>query len=112
MSTPIGIYALSGQALVDLLNAWTTPTQNLLVGPDGTIDFTGFYGDYEITIGGQTFDLSLLKGTQAYSLIVAPGDYNGDGTVDAADYTVWRNTLGLDRRSAGRWQRQLRHRQR
>ena len=23
-----------------------------------------------------------------------PGDYNGDGTVNAADYTVWRNTLG------------------
>jgi aryl-phospho-beta-D-glucosidase BglC (GH1 family) len=23
------------------------------------------------------------------------GDYNGDGIVDAADYTVWRNTLGL-----------------
>jgi hypothetical protein len=23
-----------------------------------------------------------------------PGDYNGDHTVDAADYTVWRNTLG------------------
>lgn len=22
------------------------------------------------------------------------GDYNGDGIVDAADYTVWRNTLG------------------
>ena len=22
------------------------------------------------------------------------GDYNGDGTVDAADYTVWRNNLG------------------
>jgi beta-glucanase (GH16 family) len=24
----------------------------------------------------------------------APGDYNGDGTVDAADYTVWRDSLG------------------
>ena len=24
------------------------------------------------------------------------GDYNGDGVVDAADYTVWRNTLGED----------------
>ena len=24
------------------------------------------------------------------------GDYNGDGTVDAADYTVWRNNLGGD----------------
>ena len=23
-----------------------------------------------------------------------PGDYNGDGTTDAADYTVWRNSLG------------------
>jgi GH35 family endo-1,4-beta-xylanase len=84
----------SGQALVNLLDSWTTPTQNLLVGPDGTIDFTGFLGDYEITIGGQTIDLSLLKGTPAYSLVVSPGDYNGDGTVNAADYTVWRNTLG------------------
>ena len=23
-----------------------------------------------------------------------PGDYNNDGTVDAADYVVWRDTLG------------------
>ena len=23
-----------------------------------------------------------------------PGDYNNNGTVDAADYTVWRNHLG------------------
>jgi hypothetical protein len=84
----------SGQALVDLLSAWTTPTQNLLLGPNGTIDFTGFFGDYEITVGGQTFDLSLLKGTQAYSLVIAPGDYNGDGTVDAADYVVWGKTFG------------------
>ncbi|QDU87204.1 hypothetical protein Pla175_05610 [Pirellulimonas nuda] len=25
----------------------------------------------------------------------APGDYNGDSFVDAADYTVWRDNLGL-----------------
>ncbi len=25
---------------------------------------------------------------------VLPGDFNGDGVVDAADYTTWRNTLG------------------
>ena len=24
------------------------------------------------------------------------GDYNGDGTVDAADYTVWRDTFGQE----------------
>jgi hypothetical protein len=84
----------SGQTLVNLLDSWTTPTQNLLVGPDGTIDFSGFYGDYEITIGGQTFDLSLLKGFEDYALLVAPGDYNDDGTVDMADYVVWRKNLG------------------
>lgn len=34
---------------------------------------------------------------------IHPGDYNQDGVVDAADYTVWRNTLGttgLDRGTA------------
>jgi aryl-phospho-beta-D-glucosidase BglC (GH1 family) len=31
----------------------------------------------------------------ALTAAAAPtGDYNGDGIVDAADYTVWRNTLG------------------
>jgi hypothetical protein len=38
--------------------------------------------------------LNLLKGTQQYSLVVAPGDYNGDGAVDASDYTVWRDAVG------------------
>jgi GH35 family endo-1,4-beta-xylanase len=82
-----------GQAYDDLMSEWNTNV-TLEVGPDGTIDFSGFYGDYEITIGGQTFDLSLLKGTSAYSLVVAPGDYNGDGAVDASDYTVWRDAVG------------------
>ena len=26
--------------------------------------------------------------------MIHPGDYNDDGFVDAADYVVWRNTLG------------------
>jgi hypothetical protein len=29
-----------------------------------------------------------------YSLLHAPGDYNGDHVVDASDYTVWRDSLG------------------
>jgi GH35 family endo-1,4-beta-xylanase len=84
----------SGQALVNLLDSWTTPTQNLTVGADGTVNFSGYYGDYSVTIGNQSFPLSLVKGTPTYALQVAPGDYNGDGVVDAADYTVWRDTLG------------------
>ena len=31
-----------------------------------------------------------------------PGDYNGDGVVNAADYTVWRDTLGQSA-SSGLW---------
>jgi GH35 family endo-1,4-beta-xylanase len=84
----------SGQTLVNLLNSWTTPTQNLVVGADGTIDFTGFYGQYEVTVDGQTFDLDLTKGTSLYSIVVAPGDYNADGMVNAADYVIWRKTVG------------------
>ena len=39
-----------------------------------------------------------------------PGDYNGDGEIDAADYTVWREFSGAKRhRSSGRRFRQ-RHR--
>ena len=26
--------------------------------------------------------------------VALAGDYNGDGTVNAADYTIWRNTKG------------------
>ncbi|QDU89528.1 hypothetical protein Pla175_29200 [Pirellulimonas nuda] len=29
-----------------------------------------------------------------YEAIGLPGDFNGDGSVDAADYTVWRDALG------------------
>ncbi len=35
-----------------------------------------------------------LLAEQALLALRAPGDYNGDGRVDAADYTVWRDSLG------------------
>ncbi|MGD9634113.1 MAG: endo-1,4-beta-xylanase [Pirellulales bacterium] len=82
-----------GQAWKALRDSWTTDV-TATVGPDGTLDFTGFYGDYELSIGGQTIDMSLVKGDSQYSLVVAAGDYNADGVVDAADYTVWRDTFG------------------
>ena len=73
-------------------NVWAT--QNLSVSDEGTIDFAGYYGDYQVTVGGHTYSLSVAKGTSAYSIPIAAGDYNGDGVVDAADYVVWRKTLG------------------
>jgi GH35 family endo-1,4-beta-xylanase len=85
----------AADAFDDLMSEWDTEV-TLEVGPDGTIDFSGFFGDYEITIDGETFDLSLLKGTTEYELAIGTpllGDYNNDGVVDAADYTVWRDAM-------------------
>ncbi len=39
---------------------------------------------------GRRLALSLYLGTGG-----EPGDYNGDGVVDAADYTVWRDQQGM-----------------
>src|SRR4029078_7647756 len=64
-----------------------------LVGADGTINFNGFFGDYELTIGQQKYNLTLSKGQSLYSLVIKPGDYLADGVVDAADYVVWRKAL-------------------
>jgi GH35 family endo-1,4-beta-xylanase len=74
-------------------NGWTTQlTQSL--SANGTINFDGYYGDYEITAGGKKYTLSLKKGTSSYTIGGLPGDFNGDGKVDAADYLVWRKTDG------------------
>lgn len=44
---------------------------------------------------GVTRSLATLDwGTLLLSDLTLPGDYNDDGLVDAADYTVWRDTLG------------------
>ncbi len=38
-------------------------------------------------------DSASLRGVVLYTDVRLPGDYNDDGVVNAADYTLWRNTL-------------------
>jgi len=83
----------AGTAYLELMSQWDTDL-TVPVNADGTIDFRGFYGLYEVTIDGQTFELDLTKWQLQYALAVAPGDYNADGVVDAGDYTIWRDTQG------------------
>ncbi|HEY4233330.1 MAG TPA: endo-1,4-beta-xylanase [Lacipirellulaceae bacterium] len=85
----------SGQTLVSLLDSWTTQL-TATAAADHSINFTGYYGDYQFTLGVYKGTLSLVKGTTNYALNLnlGPGDYNFDGVVNAADYTVWRDTLG------------------
>jgi GH35 family endo-1,4-beta-xylanase len=77
-------------------NGWTTEL-TAEVDAEGNINFDGFWGDYEFMVNGQTIELTLVKGRTQYSLAPGPelpGDYNVDGIVDAADFTVWRDSLG------------------
>lgn len=50
-------------------NGWTTHT-TATVNPDGTIDFSGYYGQYALTINGKTYNLNFTKGTTQYTLAV------------------------------------------
>jgi GH35 family endo-1,4-beta-xylanase len=91
-----------GLAYDALMSEWNTDV-TLPVGLDGTIDFTGFYGDYEITVGDQVFELSLTKGVEDYSFLVAvPGDFDQDGDVDGRDLLVWQRNPGVG--SLSDWQ--------
>lgn len=45
-------------------------------------------------IGTGEFLATIVVSDLATGFNYAPGDYNGDGVVDVADYTVWRDSLG------------------
>jgi hypothetical protein len=55
--------------------------------------------NYGVTLGGPDADKFKLVFSSGELLIEStmaglPGDYNSDGIIDAADYTVWRDQLG------------------
>jgi len=59
--------------------------------------------NYGITLGGPDADKFKLAFAMGQLLLestvtgppVLPGDYNSDGIIDAADFTVWKDNLGL-----------------
>jgi len=78
-----GVYVWNpaGVRLLDLPVS-QRPNNVEIGGPDGRTLF--------IAAGTSLFGVELNVPTPQN------GDYNGDGTVNAADYTVWRNTLGTN----------------
>jgi autotransporter-associated beta strand protein len=105
---------VAGTDISDLLNVTTT---NGLTINGGTLNLTnaagmtgGFYTliDYAGTLNGSLGNISLgtVPAGFTYSLfnetvgktiqleVTAPGDFNHDGTVDGADYVVWRKGSG------------------
>jgi hypothetical protein len=87
----------AGKAWQDLLgiqdwdgnpdNGWTThvtPTVN----PDGTINFAGFFGDYNIANQSGFSNLNLVKGTSAYNLqLAAPPQWYFWNTATSGNWT-------------------------
>jgi GH35 family endo-1,4-beta-xylanase len=79
------------------LAPWDTELTDLVVGEDGTIEFDGFWGDYELTVDGTTYSLELVKGTQSYQLVVAlAADFNDDNVVDDEDLAMWQASYEVD----------------
>jgi hypothetical protein len=50
-----------------------------------------YHKEFDAAFGGVPPTLAV-----DYEILDLPGDYNVDGVVDAADYSVWRNHLGSD----------------
>jgi hypothetical protein len=52
-------------------------------------DVSGLGNSFSTSIAARTLQLFVIP-----KLTTLAGDFNGDGTVDATDYTVWRDSLG------------------
>ena len=68
---------------------WNKPQRVILRGVDNHV----INADQivSVTVGGQSFNATIRDDDAQPALV---GDYNHNGVVDAADYTVWRDTLG------------------
>ena len=57
----------AGAAYERLMAAWSTDV-TVPVAADGTIEFSGFYGDYTVEVAGRTAPFELIRGKTAYEL--------------------------------------------
>ena len=103
-----GNLQLGGQLQVDLLDGFAPEAGDLFDILDFATQSGSFAAmDLPVLGGGLMWDTSQLSvdGTLCAGACIIPGtgDYNGNGVVDAADYTIWRDTLGsqVDLRADG-----------
>jgi hypothetical protein len=57
----------AGARYEKLMTDWSTDVATA-VAADGTVAFTGFYGDYAVELGGKTLGFTLVPGTADYRL--------------------------------------------
>jgi hypothetical protein len=82
--------AVDLNALIDPVSGWTL-NRATAISNTGWVGGIGLF-DPDGAGGQESYARLFLLQLPAPSFL--PGDYNGNGTVDAADYTVWRDHLG------------------
>ena len=116
MHTGVAVADFNGDGKLDAVTSDAdTGTVSLMLGNgNGTLTYAGAYavgsspsavavGDFNgdgrpdvaaANAGSNTVSVLLNDGNWPATSPALPGDYNGNGVVDAADYVVWRKTLG------------------
>jgi hypothetical protein len=82
-------YSYDGENWNDFATASVTMNADVSVGLAVTSRLSS-------TLNRAAFDQVVAPGWVSVVAPSNPGDYNLDGTVNAADYTVWRNSLGQE----------------
>jgi T5SS/PEP-CTERM-associated repeat protein len=93
-----GADSLAGILQVSLTSSFAPAAGNSFNILDwGTLSGTFAMVNLPGLAGGLSWNTSQLYSTGTISVVgpALAGDYNGNGVVDAADYTVWRDTLGM-----------------
>ena len=107
-----GTMLLNGELKLSLLNGFIPSLGNEWQLFDGST--TGMFGSYDFPTlaDGLTWNTSELYSEGTVSVVAGlTGDFNGDGTVDPADYVLWRKGLGTTHAPAdfGLWQANFGH---
>lgn len=92
-----GAAHLGGELVVSLLDDFVPQlgdTFEIITASEG---LAGTFATETFAAFDPNLEITAIYGAQSVQLAVAPalaGDYNADGVVDAADYAVWRDSLG------------------
>jgi GH35 family endo-1,4-beta-xylanase len=86
----------AGQTYLDLMALWDT---DLTLSSDstGSVEFTGFYGDYEVTVSGDTAAFTLEKGTTDYWVGFGTSGIGSDASGQDIHFAaIWPNPSAGD----------------
>ena len=71
-------------------------SRTLVAGEEVSIgDISALVNPFDTTAEKNGLSMNFILAEGLTGATAAGGDYNGDGITDAADYTVWRNNVGL-----------------